>query len=623
MLLSFPYIQVPKCKVSKYPRYSYLSLFYGRQNMMVYSIRRYPIPITYIHGKLYNYNFTSLFYAKQDIIYYHYKADKFNKHDSEFSLLALYNYREESYNIINNNSWLSYPYSIGHLKMSQIIKTPNGILYALYVGKSGDSQADSLLVIINLSKNEELYYGSTSHKVGYSIGSYTLPVANSFVIVTSVFEDKIFVKTIDLINEKIYQLEYHIKDYVNSIIQKYMPDVQERQVTLNEYKINVTNHLQKGKDNLIFSERCVFDFQEIKLWPYCVIKEPFSLIVNYRGNELAVSLETNEAILTCSDGRQIKFEDKLVLMNKKYKIKNPYDISDSHLYSILHSCEDYTFIEGEIVKQPNIAVYYKNEQLDYIPSSKFEVYNVDGIILIMANDRIYASITREVLSKKYSIRKYFMIDNNGVILIINVLKIYQLLLIQSLISGKDKLLINIEAKEVIKNVNPIDIVHKMTKKLFRIFNDSSPVFSHFKYYLDNEKGYIYLLDWVHKYVYENNEGHYYCEYALLRYDVDKLFNNQNPLSVIWYFINKSKEIKESHRLLYSIKKGNIFYYLVNRSKQLEDNNNIDNIINPGEDLEDNIKIRWDLRYNRKSIPFRFRLEPILCILNLTKFITPL
>jgi hypothetical protein len=70
MLLPFPGIQVPKCEVAKYPRYSYLSLFYGRKNMTGYSIRRYPIPIIYIHGKVYEYNFTSLFYAKQDIIYY-------------------------------------------------------------------------------------------------------------------------------------------------------------------------------------------------------------------------------------------------------------------------------------------------------------------------------------------------------------------------------------------------------------------------------------------------------------------------------------------------------------------------------------------------------------------------
>jgi hypothetical protein len=495
------------------------------------------------------------------------------------------------------------------------------MLYSLHVEKSYDGQGYRLLVITNLNKNKRLYYIRISHKIGDPWVLYSLPVANSFVIVTIVFEYEILVQTIDLVNKKIYEINYNIIDYINNVIRKYAHDVQEREVIINNYTISVTNRLQKDKDNLIFCEGCVFDFKAIQLSRDCVINQPFSLIVNYKDSQLSISLKTNEAILECSTGKQIKFEDRLELVNKKYKIENYYNISTSHLYSILGSFDKYTFIEEKIVKQPNITVYYKNKQFDYIPSNKFEVYNVDGIILIMANDRIYASITREVLSKKYGIRKYFIIDNNGFISIINVLKIYQLLLIQSLRSDKDKLVINIEAKEVIKDVNLIYMVHKMKKKLFRIFNDSSFVFSHFNYYLDNEKECIYLLDWVHKYEYENNEEYYYCEYALLRCDVDKLFNNQNPLSVVWHFINKSKEIKESHRLLYSIKKGNIFYYLVNPSKQLEDNNNkIDNIINPGKDLEDNIKIRWDLRYNRKSIPFRFRLEPILCSLNLTKFV---
>ncbi len=591
--------------------------------MRGYSIHRYPIPIKYIHGKVYNYSFTSLFYTKQDTIYYHYKADKFDKHDSEFSLLALYNYREESYDIINNNSWLSYPYSIEHLERVQIIRTPNGMLYSLHEGKSDDSQNYRLLVITNLNKNKRLYYIGTSHKIGDPVVLYSLPVANSFVIVTIVFEYEILVQTIDLVNEKIYEINYNIIDYINNVVRKYADDVQTRKAIINKYTIYVTNQLQKDKDNLIFCEGCIFDFKEIQLSPDCIISEPFSLMVSYKDSQLSISLKTNESILECSTGKQIKFEDRLDLVNKKYKIENYYNIGASHLYSILGSFDEYTFIEEKIVKQPNITVYHKNKQFDYIPSSKFKVYNVDGIILIMANDRIYASITRELLSKKYGIRKYLMADNNGVILIINVLKIYQLLLIQSLRSNKDKLAINIEAEKIIKRVNLKDVINKIIQKFFRIFNASIPVYSYFNYYLDNEKECIYLVIWMHKYEYKDNEGYHYCEYALLRYDIDKLFNNQNPLSLMWYFINKSKEIKDYHRLLLSIKKGNIFYYLVNHSKPLEDNNNIYNIINPDEDLEDNIEISWDLRHNRKSILFKFRFEPILCRLTLTKFINPL
>ncbi len=507
---------LPKCKVAHSIRQSYL--YKEGKNIDVYSncSKNYPLRYCYIHEGSTN----SFYYSKNNLIEYYMHLMKNNG----LVIVPVYNYVKNNYELIL--SPLEYDFMNHHTIC--LVRSPNGQVYM-----------DSEATIVNVSRGISLY--QLSDDVKYLIRS--MPIANSFVLVVMNNHKEIIVHIIDLIKEKTYVKKYPIEKIIKHILMlsekddknyKELADI--RLFDKLHFSANIINSIDDNIDNLVFYDKCIINvslsFKKTNTRDEKTLKDALSILAIYQKNELTVSLQINSSINleTPNFSYVIKLKSSMILTSDKYKIENKYDISKSHLYSVIVSAGDYT-----IINEPNVnrfVLYHKNE-MSFISSNEYlDINNFGNILFVRASNKLFVFAKKDRLRKLHEVKRYYIEYEGPYINIIDT-KIVSNLILHVIQRSSNISWVVMEITDMVKRVN----LENKLKNAIRhyVCPNNNFLFFLYTHYIDHESEEFYFL--VHFQCLERVEanepvpGKY--RIYLFKDRIDGLFSSHDSLRLVW------------------------------------------------------------------------------------------
>ena len=157
------------------------------------------------------------------------------------------------------------------------------------------------------------------------------------------------------------------------------------------------NSIDNSIPNLVFYDKCIFNitlsFENTKTRNKKTLKDALGIVCVYQNNELTVSLQINSNIKieTTSYDLDIDFGNVTVMISDKYKIDSKYNISQSHLYSVITSTNDHTIIGEPNISWGRVVLYRKNKER-FIYSSKYLDINILVVFCLLGYSTSYLSI---------------------------------------------------------------------------------------------------------------------------------------------------------------------------------------------------------------------------------------
>jgi len=397
-----------------------------------------------------------------------------------------------------------------------------------------------------------------------------MPIANSFVLVVIYNGEKkeIVIHVIDMIKEIRRVEKYSIKKIIETMISLSEKNVIHHNVlksikTLGKFyfeerKADVINNICTSIANLVFYDRCVFKFS-LSFWNakegMLSIKDALSIVAVYQNSELTISLQINSNIKveTSRFKHDIDLGSNTVLISNNYKVDNKYDISQSHLYSVIASTEDYV-----IISEPNLClrhkycakfvIYYKNNTKIALRGEDFGANNFSDILFIRASNKRLAFLNKNKLLKLDEKNKYYIEgDNSSVNIIdkdaysgINIIdrnydsdisiietEVIRDLLLNSIRRNRNMNWIGIDITDKVKHV---PLGSKLKEAVCRYVGADTdfklPVCA---YYIDYDADELYLLAWIHLITAEK------IRVCLFRIKIKSLLVKNSSFRLVWEF----------------------------------------------------------------------------------------
>jgi hypothetical protein len=477
---------LPKCKVAHSIRQSYLYKTDKTYNVYAYISKSHPLKYYYIIRE----NVTSFYYTKNNLVYYYVHL----KQGNAFNLIPLYDYLGNNYNFIL--SGISYNF-INHHALC-IVKAPSRQIYIIdstYVIRLESASA----ITGNPGKSDTLY--ELPHDVTYLF--HSMPIANSFVLFLTTDNKAIFIHVIDLIKEETYTQKYYLEKILEKMLDKVEGDDRVLELVefikssrILEFDKKVTNNINKNPYDLVFYDRCVVNitlsFDNPKTSDSKTLRDILSVIATYQNNELTVSFQMNSNIKveTYFYSYEIELGSVTVLANKKYDIDNRYDISQSHLYSVIASAGDYTIISEPNEDWNTFVLYHRNEASTKFSDTHFIISNVGDILFIRAFDKHVVFAHKDKVIKINKMSKYHTEHDSSGVNIIDT-KLVRDLLFNSIHKSGNRDSIGIDITDKVKYVNLKDKLEDMIRH-YACSNGYFTVFP-YTYYIDSDKDELYVL----------------------------------------------------------------------------------------------------------------------------------
>jgi hypothetical protein len=480
---------LPTCKVAHFIRQSYL---YKIDNKVYdYISKEYPLTYYYVQEGHTN----SFYYNKNDLIAYYTNSAQNNV----LYIIPLYNQAKNDYEIVLSN----YEYNFNLHHNLYIVKAPNRQIYLLREESNSN-------IIVNVSTGKLLYNSRDdfSNPVAYLFRS--MPIANSFVVSMIGIGNEIVIHVIDLIKQKTYEQRCSIEEIKESILilsknNRYYDKLRHIESLDKLYiEISVKSNIDTSFANLVFYDRYI-----VNIGLYLgksilgdVLKDAISLIAIYQNNELTVKFQINREVrLKTSDRNyEIDFSSATILTSGKYKVDNEYDISQSNLYSVIISVDDYTIIKESNRKWSGLALYYRNG-LDFIfPYGYFSAANFSDILFIRASEKRLAFASKGRLMKMNTLNRYYIecaedddTDTDTICLDINIIdaEVVRKLLLDKMSAIDDTSWVGVEITDNVKHVSLRDKLEK-TVRLYTCPNEDLRSFD-YAYYIDYRTGDFYSL----------------------------------------------------------------------------------------------------------------------------------
>jgi len=112
------------------------------------------------------------------------------------------------------------------------------------------------------------------------------------------------------------------------------------------------------------------------------LTDALSVVTTFQNRKLTVSLQTNNKlnIKTSSYNYEVDLASSAFLIEHSYKLDDKYDISQSHLYSVITSVGNYTIISELNISRNMVTLYYKNEPNFRFSISYLDIDNFDNIL---------------------------------------------------------------------------------------------------------------------------------------------------------------------------------------------------------------------------------------------------
>jgi hypothetical protein len=296
-----------------------------------------------------------------------------------------------------------------------LVRAPNRQLYLINTGSVS-------IVIENVSKNTLVY--EFSQQATYLF--HSMPIANSFVLFVMRSGNEIVIHVIDLIKEIKYVQKYLIEKIIETLISlskendKYYEELKSIKnlgnlsLKITDKLADVTNTIDNSIFNLVFYDSCIVNislsFGHTDEPNSKTLKDALSIVAVYQNNELTVRLQINSNIKIemPSYNYGINFGSSTVLTDDKYIVDNKYNLSQSHLYSVMASGSDYTIISEHNIGK--FALYYKNEADIIFPDKYFSISNLGNILFISTFGKKLVFVSKDRLFKLNKINKYYVLS---------------------------------------------------------------------------------------------------------------------------------------------------------------------------------------------------------------------
>jgi hypothetical protein len=412
--------ELPKCKVAHSIRQSYL---YGRRSYLYEETRNEPDIYDKISTKypLKQYrvqqgNAVTHYHIKNDLIAYYLP--------SMFKVIPVYDYVKNDYEYIL--SFFSYDYWLKKHHYVCVVRAPNRREYLLGTGRTS-------IIIANTGKGPPLIEYKFNKDKAYLF--HSMPIANSFVLTITRTRKELVIDVFDLIEEKSYVQTYSIENIVEAMLSQLEGNdkyYEELKSIVNEgklrFKVNATSSIDTKNDNLVFYNKYVVNITISFKNAGKTFENVLSIFAVYDNYELTVRLQINgKAELKISRHRhEIDFGSSIVLKSDKYKVDNKYDISQSHLYSVIASAGDYTIISEPTMSCKDkycnaFVLYYKGERSYVFKDSDFSISSFGNIMFILfhnIHNEIFYDKTLAFINKNWSknvkeANKYYVIDGSS------------------------------------------------------------------------------------------------------------------------------------------------------------------------------------------------------------------
>jgi hypothetical protein len=471
---------LPKCKVAYSIRRSYLYKTGEDKDVHSETSKMYPLTYYYTQKGHITSSTTSFYYRKNDLIVYYIHTTGYNI----MHVIPLYNYANNDYEVIISSASYNFkrPYDV------YVVRAAN---QQMYICSSG--------VVINVNKKVLLY----SMKDDVTPLFQSMPIANSFLLFVTSKGKEIFIDVIDLIKETNYSHRYSIEKVIDAMLslsKENNRDYKEIESLKVMDKVflhtSVTSSINNNNGYIVFYDGYLVNitllFESIKTYERKCLWDVLSVMAVYQNKELTVELRINDkiSIKTHSYTYEIDFGSSTILSSNRYKVADKYDITQSHLYSVIATSDSYTVVGGPIVTSETVTLYHKNEQ-SYITSvSDFSAENFEDILFIRLSDRVLAFADKDKFFRKSKIHRYYVSHHASNIEVIDTQVVRHLIDDSMRKSSKTKW-VAIDITDIVKRISLEDKL----KKLIYPHYCPSGYFSSFQYayYIDYDKEELYSL----------------------------------------------------------------------------------------------------------------------------------
>ncbi len=617
--------QVPKCEIARHIKHSILQVKHRGKEIKTWYEDRYPYNLTELRSK----DALCLFYVKNDIIIYYYVKD----YEEDFYIMPLYNYRKESYDIIRVKQNISLSEMDTYVA---IVKAPNGKIYGLL-------DYEYVVIIEDFVKGESIYrHRSGSNKFGL-FTQYSLPIANSFIVIVKVTEEEVIVNVFDLVKENKSEVRFHLRKYRDFILEQ-LPGDSEIRNWVNKYlyylgtqlKISGLKHsIDRLNNETLFYKKAIFEIslcytiynehtgKEMRCF---IINSPI-ITVEYKDNNLVVSMETGTDGVIKAPKSTFKIKPNVLLEAKEYQLdKEEYNILNSHLYTIFDASENYEIIK--VSSKPSWHVYQKGELTHSVEGSQsVKITRLQNISIMRILDNWFAILTKRQHRKMYDKKYYVLFTLQEQLSFVDIEKLYNKLKESGehgIIMEVSNLVTNVDIVSEVKDLLPdvIDSIYGTSVKNSKYSFDV-------RYYFDGEHKALYLIVAIHVPANANVQGG--RSFAMIfKKLLDKSNGNHKRPILVWYSNPKWTKWTKIRNSIFLFNHA-CFYYISDildfavtiKTRELQQPGALIQydmmVIKPNKNRDE--RCFYEAKHNRLSVLVRIdatEVNPILCTLSLTK-----
>ena len=481
-------------------------------------------------------DWVNMFYIKNDVIYFTKYYD-----DKKVAVKPIYDYRKRMFEFIKLDR-----NEHGEISSDVIyVKSPNGSLYVVYRRsiQVGDKKAVGC-VVYNYTKNRILHRAIGD---AYSRIVHTSPIANSFVPIVIVKQEGIYIELVNIVEENVQVIKYNPNDFISkipSIIQNTIPKSHIKKIIGMPIKIYINQEeypeyvMTKYKESVPIYKKVIMTLNIVAEGDFFVIPSAILITVNFENNDLVIEFSTGKESYIEIKGSKIgrtKIKPDFILLSKRYKLNNDYDITRSHLYEVDKAGKNFILINRNlyVAQDDNKNDYFV---LDYY-DSKFSFNGLDLIIMyrhiLLSKTKISSELISDsgmyyLTNSKYKIKHMSCGEGRGGGLnLIDMKKLYHhLRRTLNMEKEKDVIISNIDDFEI--HVDTDKIVRRIICEEYNHKKDYKKVECIYTYYLDNVKGVLYIV-MMPVYYKDNAYSQYQYSIVIAELETRKSFRNYTTI----------------------------------------------------------------------------------------------
>ncbi len=628
MLLTSNFTKTLTCKLAKCLK---VPIFQGQPYHEYKTYKSYdkePVNIYIVknstHGKSHIGDWINMFYIKNDVIYF---AKYFD--DKRVVIKPIYDYKSRMFEFIKLDRD-----EHGEISSNAIyVKSPNGSLYVVYrrTIKMADKNAVGCIVY-NYTENRIVHraIGEAHSRI-----VHTAPIANSFVPIVVVKQEELHIELVNIVEEYVDVIKYSLNDFISKIpnitqntvpksyIKKLIGTPVSGYVEQEEYPKYV---MAKYKESVPIYKKVILSIDVEGKEDSFVIPNAILVAVNFEDNELVVELSTGEESYIEVEQSKIgktKIKSHVVLLKKKYKFSNIYDITKSHLYEvnkvgrnfILSDISLYVAQDGN--KNDYFVLDYYDGRLSYNDMDLILTYNHIVLSRAKVPSRLISYSSMYALTNSQNRIMYIACDSRrrGGLGLLDLKRLYDRFR-RTLNIGQENDVIIPKSNEFEMYIDTHRIVRRIICK--KDNGNYKKVECIYTYYLDNVRGVLYIVMIP---VYYKDDTYRQSEYgvAIVEIDPRRSLKNYKILLIMGPYpyetLDERNAINFNNMLKISKNFSNVLALydvisILSRSVVYLDNVYYSNLDKLGHDLliydqEISVKLNaehvevMDIRYNRR------------------------